>query len=164
MIMDFIRQNKVAAAVVTLLRIYIGYQWLVAGFGKITGGSFDASGFMTMATENEAVPGWWAAFLKTVALPNTEIFTFIVMWGELLVGIALILGVFTNFAALMGVTMNLAFLFSGAGILNVEMAVLTVFIVIAGKNAGRFGLDRWVLTTIATKLFNKQGKDKVALT
>ena len=164
MIMNFIRENKIAAAIVMLLRFYIGYQWLTAGFSKITSGSFDASGFMKMASENSEVPGWWASFLNTVALPNQEFFTFIVMWGELLVGLALILGIFTNFAALMGITMNLAFLFSGAGVVNVEMAILTVFIVIAGNNAGRIGLDRWVIAMVANKFFTKQEKDKVALT
>jgi len=45
----------------------------------------------------------------------------------------------------MGITMNLSFLFSGAGIIDAQMAVLTVFIAVAGNNAGRYGLDRWVL-------------------
>jgi thiosulfate dehydrogenase [quinone] large subunit len=37
-----------------------------------------------------------------------------VAFGELLVGIALIVGIFTHFSALMGVIMNLAFLFAGS--------------------------------------------------
>ncbi|SHF95317.1 DoxX family protein [Ornithinibacillus halophilus] len=163
MFMNFIRSNKIVAGLLALLRIYIGYRWVTAGYAKIKSGGFDAGGFIQMASENSAVPGWWAAFLKAVALPNQELFSFMVMWGELLVGIALITGIFTNFAALMGVTMNLSFLFSGSGMLDAQMAVVTVFIVIAGRNAGRLGLDRWVLPMLSKKIkqtLHKKPKEK----
>ncbi|RKQ33451.1 DoxX family protein [Oceanobacillus halophilus] len=150
MIMEFIRNNKMMAAILTVLRVYLGYAWFTGGLGKITGGGFDASGFIQGAIasaggEHPAVQGWWAAFLETVALPNAGLFSFMVMWGELLVGLALILGIFTNFAALMGITMNFAFLFSGTVSTNAQMVLMTVFILAAGYNAGRYGLDRWVI-------------------
>ncbi|MFD1361393.1 DoxX family protein [Lentibacillus salinarum] len=150
MFSDVIRHNKVVAGILAFLRIYIGYQWLTSGFGKITSGGFDAGGFIEGAIagaggENPAVQGWWAAFLETVALPNAELFSFVVMWGEFLVGAALILGIFTNFAALMGITMNFAFLFSGTVSTNAQMVLITVLLLVAGYNAGRYGLDRWVI-------------------
>src|SRR5690625_741332 len=143
MIMNFIRNNKDFAGVLAFLRIYVGYQWVTAGWGKAMGG-FDASGFIQGAIaraggENTAVQGWWAAFLETVSLPNAGLFSFMVAWGEVLVGIALILGIFTNFAALMGITMNFAFLLSGTVSTNAQMVILTIFLIIAGYNAGRYG-------------------------
>ena len=160
MVMHFIRHNRIVAVLFTLLRIYIGFKWVTAGFGKISSGGFDAGGFIQMAAESPTVPGWWAAFLETVALPNQALFSFMVMWGELLVGIALIVGIFTNFPALMGVTMNLSFLFSGSGLVDAQMAVMTVFIVIAGSNAGRFGLDRWVVPFLRDRIWRRlRGKD-----
>ncbi|QHS21514.1 DoxX family protein [Virgibacillus sp. MSP4-1] len=168
----FLRNNKYVAGVLAFLRIYIGYQFLTAGFGKITGGGFDASGFIKGAIasaggEHPAVQGWWAAFLENVALPNAEVFTFLVMWGELLVGLALILGIFTNFAGLMGLTMNFAFLFSGTVSTNAQMVLITIFIVVAGYNAGRFGLDRWVMPFLnnhnLTFKSRKKHKEEVAV-
>jgi thiosulfate dehydrogenase [quinone] large subunit len=152
MFINFIRNNKVVAGVLAFIRIYIGYQWLTAGWGKVTGG-FDASGFIqgsiaNAGGENPTVQAWWGAFLETFALPNAGMFSFMVAWGEVLVGIALILGIFTNFAALMGITMNFAFLFSGTVSTNAQMVVLTVFLLVAGFNAGRYGLDRWVIPFI----------------
>jgi len=149
MIINFIRNNKVFAGVLALIRIYIGYEWLTAGISKI-GNDFDAGGFIQGAIasasgENPVVQGWWATFLEAVALPNAGLFSFLVAWGEVLVGIALILGIFTNFAALMGITMNFAFLFSGTVSTNAQMVVLTIFLLVAGFNAGRYGLDRWVI-------------------
>jgi thiosulfate dehydrogenase (quinone) large subunit len=161
--MAFIRENKVVAAILAVLRVYIGYAWLTAGIGKITGG-FDASGFIQGAIagaggDHPAVQGWWAAFLEAVALPNAGMFSFLVMWGEVLVGIALILGIFTNFAALMGITMNFAFLFSGTVSTNAQMVLITIFLIVAGFNAGRYGLDRWVIPFI--KAHTPIGKDKM---
>ncbi|MFC2949017.1 DoxX family protein [Virgibacillus sediminis] len=168
--MEFIRNNKAMAGILTFLRIYIGYQWITGGYGKITSGEFNAGGFIQGAIaqaggEHPTVQGWWAAFLETVALPNAEIFSFMVMWGELLVGIALILGIFTNFAALMGITMNFAFLFSGTVSTNAQMVLITVFLIIAGYNAGRFGLDRWVVPFLKNHtpiMKNKEKKVAVA--
>ncbi|UOQ43637.1 DoxX family protein [Halobacillus salinarum] len=149
MFVQFLRDNKVVAGVLAVLRIYLGYEWITGGLHKIRDG-FDATGFLQGAIantggEHPAVQGWWGTFLEHVALPNAGLFTFLVMWGELLVGIALILGIFTNFAALMGIIMNFAFLFSGTVSTNGQMILLTVFLLVAGYNAGRYGLDRWVL-------------------
>ncbi|MFD2657397.1 DoxX family protein [Gracilibacillus thailandensis] len=160
MFVNFLRNNKVVAGILAFIRVYIGYQWMTAGWGKITGGEFDASGFLQGAVanaggEHPTVQGWWAAFLEAVAIPGADIFTFLVMWGELLVGIALILGVFTNFAALMGIMMNFAFLFSGTISTNGQMILLTLFLLVAGYNAGRFGLDRYVIPFIKEKVTSK---------
>lgn len=166
MFMNFVRNNKLFAGVLAFLRIYIGYQWITAGWGKITGGGFDASGFLQGAIasaggEHPAVQGWWATFLEAVALPNAELFTFLVMWGEFLVGIALILGIFTNFAALMGITLNFAFLFSGTVSTNGQMILITFFLIIAGYNAGKYGLDRWVIPFMKNRIKReKQKKSK----
>lgn len=171
MMMNFIRHHKVAAGIWAIIRVYLGYVWFTSGIGKVLNG-FDASGFIQGAIEsstgsNPAVQGWWATFLETVALPNASFFSFLVAWGEVLVGIALILGIFTNFAALMGITMNFSFLFSGTVSTNPQMVILTMFILVAGLNAGRFGLDRWVIPymkELTLTLRKKFHKDKVVHT
>ena len=35
MINKFLRENKIAAAILTVLRLYLGYSWLTAGYAKI---------------------------------------------------------------------------------------------------------------------------------
>ncbi|GAB3048636.1 DoxX family protein [Virgibacillus ainsalahensis] len=170
MMMNFIRNNKIVAGVLAILRIYIGYTWFMGGLGKITGGQFDASGFIQGAVANSTgegatVQAWWGTFLEVVALPNAGLFTTMVMWGELLVGIALMLGILTNFAALMGITMNFAFLFSGTVSTNAQMVVITIFLMIAGYNAGRYGLDRWIIPFLRnhTPIVKEKVKKEVAV-
>lgn len=151
MIIKFLRENVYAAVALTIIRLYVGWQWLHAGWGKITADeAFDAKGFLMGAVkkasgDHPAVQQWWATFLDNVAIPSSGLFSFLVSWGEFLVGLGLILGCFTTFAALMGVVMNFAFLLSGTTSTNTQLAILGIIIVIGGYNAAKFGADRYVL-------------------
>ena len=49
---NWLRTNKVAMWSLTFIRVYIGYEWLTAGWGKLTGGGFDAGGFLQGAIAN----------------------------------------------------------------------------------------------------------------
>jgi thiosulfate dehydrogenase [quinone] large subunit len=157
----FLRENKYAAWILTILRLYLGYSWLTAGFHKITGG-FDASGFLKGAIANPVkgpdgtvVFGWYVDFLKHFALPNVDIFNFIVPWGETLIGLGLILGCLTTAAMFFGLFMNFAFFLAGTVSHNPRDIFLGFIILTAGYNAGRIGLDRWVIPFI-----RKIGKKK----
>lgn len=152
MFFKWLHESIVASVVLLIFRLYVGYHWITAGWEKLTGDeAFSALGFLKFATsekmttgENPSVQGWWASFLENVAIPNIGLFSFLVEWGELLIGIALILGIFTNFAATMGALMNFAFMLSGSTSINPQMLFLTLFIIVAGRNSGRIGLDRFL--------------------
>jgi len=146
---NWLRTNKVAAFILTFVRIYLGYTWFTGGIHKLTGG-FDSGGFLQGAIakstgDHPAVQGWWAAFLEHAALPGVDLFNVLIPLGETLVGLGLILGIFTTFAALMAMVMNTAFLLSGTVSTNVQMLLMECFIVVAAANGGRIGLDRWVI-------------------
>ncbi|MCM2535938.1 DoxX family protein [Neobacillus pocheonensis] len=150
----FLRQNKVAAAILTVLRLYLGYEFLTAGFHKLTGG-FDASGFLKGAVANPVkgpdgsiVFTTYVGFLKHIALPNAHIFNTIIPLGEFLVGLGLILGCLTTAAAFFALVMNFSYVMAGTISTNPLDILLGVFIIAAGYNAGRIGLDRWVVPFI----------------
>lgn len=151
MIIKFLKENVYAAIALTIVRVYVGWQWLHAGWEKLSADEpFDAKGFLMGAVgkasgEHPAVQQWWATFLDNVAIPSSGLFSFLVSWGELLVGLGLILGCFTTFAALMGVVMNFAFLFSGSTSTNTQLLLLGIILVIGGYNTAKFGADRYVL-------------------
>lgn len=156
MFINFLRTNKIAAGVLTVLRLYLGYSWLTAGWGKLTGGGFDASGFLGFAVksatgDHPAVQGWWADFLTNFAIPNIDLFNFLVPIGEFAVGLGLILGCFSKTAMFFGLAMNFAFMFSGTTSTNPQMVLLGIFIIIAGANAGRFGVDFYLSKLLSNK-------------
>lgn len=150
----FLRENKMSAIILTVIRLFLGYSWFTAGLGKVTGG-FDASGFLKGAIANPVkgpdgavVFGWYVDFLKSFALPNVEIFNFIIPWGELLVGLGLLLGCLTTAAMFFGLIMNFSFFLAGTVSHNPTDIFLGFIILAAGYNAGRIGLDRWVIPFI----------------
>jgi len=161
MVANWLRGNKVAAWLLTVLRLYVGYTWITAGYHKLTGG-FDAAGFLKGAIANPVkgpdgavVFGWYVDFLKHFAMPNVDIFNTIVPVGEFLVGLGLILGCLTTAAMFFGLVMNFAYLFAGTISSNPMDILLGVFIVVAGYNAGRIGLDRWVIPFIRRTTFKE---------
>jgi thiosulfate dehydrogenase (quinone) large subunit len=145
MVINFLRTNKMASIALTAIRVYVGYLWITAGWKKVTGG-FDSAGFLKgaiakSAGDHPAVAGWWGSFLENIALPGADVFNILVPYGELFVGLGLILGCLTKTAVFFGMMMNFAFLFSGTVSSNALMVLLSIFIIISGTNAGKFGLD-----------------------
>ncbi|WP_394237621.1 DoxX family protein [Niallia oryzisoli] len=161
MMVKWLRESNVSAIILLLFRLYVGYTFLSHGWQKVSAGGFDASGFLQGAIKNPGVEGWWASFLEGVALPNIDLFNLLVPWGEVLVGLGLILGCLTTAAAFFGVVMNFSFLFSGVANPNSLMALIIVFILVAGANAGKYGLDRWVLPYVRQIMTKKVNDDTV---
>jgi len=140
-----------------VVRVWLGWQWLEAGLHKVgnpvwTGekAGVAVAGFLKgalekAAGEHPAVRPTYAAFVENFALPNAKLFSYLVAYGEVLVGLALIAGVLTTFAALMGALMNLNFMMAGSAGTNPYMYTLAILLIIAGANAGRIGLDYYVL-------------------
>jgi thiosulfate dehydrogenase [quinone] large subunit len=84
--------------------------------------------------------------------------------GETAIGICLTLGLFTGVMAFLGVVLNLSFMFSGSAGVNPAFAIVGLLLVLAWRNAGWYGLDRWVLPRIGTpwhqgELFDRQAAD-----
>ena len=100
------------------------------------------------------VYAWYVGFLKDFALPNIDVFNTIVPWGETLIGLGLLLGCLTTAAIVFGLVMNFSFFLAGTVSHNPTDIFLGFIILTAGYNAGRIGLDRWVVPFI-NKTVNK---------
>ena len=70
--------------------------------------------------------------------------------GELLIGVALIVGAFVGIAAFFGAILNFSFVFAGSAGLNPAMIGLGLLLVLAWRNAGYIGLDRYLLPRLGT--------------
>lgn len=152
----WIRSNKWASGILTVLRIYLGWEFLNAGWEKLTGAkAFSAAGFLAnsikhpvLGPDKHVVYPTFDAFLKNFGLPHVGLFNFLVPWGELLVGIGLIVGTLTTVAVFFGMLMNFVYMFAGSVSTNPWDVLLGSFILIAGFNAGRYGGDYWVIPWI----------------
>lgn len=157
MFMEFWRKKRIAASILTGLRLWLGYQWITAGLNKISEG-FEADEFLNQALilssgENPTVAGWWSIFLESVALPNVVFLNVLIPYGEFLVGLGLMLGALTRSAAFFGLVMNMSFLLSGSVGMNPTMLIVSLLILVSGYNAGKTGVDGLFLKTlIETKM------------
>lgn len=137
-----------------VLRVFVGYEFLMAGWGKVTEGwigSDKISGFLGGALKKAAtgehpeVQGWYAGLVNNIFLPNATLFSALVAVGEVLVGLALLFGIFTKFAAVNGAIMNIAFLAAGTSSSNPQMLVMQVAMVFAGTGVAYYGLDLFLM-------------------
>jgi thiosulfate dehydrogenase [quinone] large subunit len=154
--------NTKAAWLWLVVRVYVGYEWFMAGYEKVknpawvgphAGGA--VKGFLLGALQKASgahpdVSGWYASFIQRFAIPHAMLFSHLVAYGELLVGVALILGIFTGIAAFFGTFMNLNYLFAGTVSTNPVLLVLQLFLILAWRVAGWYGLDRYVLPYLGT--------------
>lgn len=157
MFTNFLRKNVWASAILAVLRIYVGWEFLTAGWEKLTGSpAFNAAGFLKGAVAKPVMVSHstaleysnYVAFLKDFALPHIGLFNFMIPWGEFLVGVGLITGTLTTAAAFFGMVMNFSYMFAGTISSNPFLIMLSIFIVVAGYNAGRFGADYFVIPYI----------------
>jgi thiosulfate dehydrogenase [quinone] large subunit len=160
------------APVWLLVRLYVGWEWLHAGLGKLSNSAWVGdkagtaiTGFLNGAIQKSTglhpeVQGWYASFIHNVALPHAATISYMVTAGELLVGVALLLGLFTGIAAFFGTFMNLNYLLAGSVSINPILLLLQLFLILAWRIAGWIGLDRFALPLLGTpwqagKLFKK---------
>lgn len=98
---------------VIFARVYLGWFFLQAGLNKLSKGELgigyteSLEGFVTGTLERAT--SWYRPLLETIVLPNAELFSILVSWGETLMGIALITGTVCRFATLVGMFMTANF-------------------------------------------------------
>ncbi len=145
-----------------LPRIWLGWQWVQAASHKVTDpawvqGGEALKGFWERAvaipeTGRPAIAfDWYRAFIQ--GLLEAQAYTWfakLVAYGELLVGIALIVGAFTGIAAFFSGFMNWNFMMAGSASSNPVLFVIAVGLILAWKVAGYIGADYVLLSWIGT--------------
>ncbi len=144
------------------IRLFVGIAWLDAGWHKITDPEWTQGGAALRSYWERAasIPEggrppityeWYRDFLNLLLANNAETwFSWVVIFGELAVGVALILGALTGVAAFFGAFMNMSFLLAGSASTNPIMFTLAVGLILAWKVAGWYGLDRYLLPRLGT--------------
>jgi thiosulfate dehydrogenase [quinone] large subunit len=139
------RAHSLSAWFVLALRLMMGAAFAYSGATKILG-EFDARGYLLFGTTANGSP---AADLF-VSMGNTpwvvEFLNVAVPWGELFVGLGLLVGFLTRLAAFWGAFMMFAFYLGNwdvaHGAINGDFAYMLVFLAVAAFGAGRIlGLD-----------------------
>jgi thiosulfate dehydrogenase [quinone] large subunit len=168
----FFFASQAAAPIWLVARIWLGYQWLQAGWEKITGtesgwhwaftsqswlkSSAGLKGFAGYALSNAKGPhaavnyGWYASFLRWIEHSGAGFMAPVIAVGEVLIGAALIAGLFTGVAAFSAGMLTMSFGLAGVAGVNPLFFLVEVLLILAWRNAGYLGLDRFVLPALGT--------------
>lgn len=144
------------------VRMYLGYTWLTAGIEKFQSPAWTSGaalkGFWTAAAAPPKDPAhaavafeWYRNLLSFMVDQGWYTwFTWVIMFGETLIGIGLLVGALTGAAAFFGALLNFSFGLAGVAGVNPLLLVLAILVVWAWKVAGFYGLDRLLLPGLGT--------------
>ncbi len=148
-------------------RVYLGYQWMLAGSHKVWGADRwisrpgpDGLSLKSFWDRASAIPAqgsppikydWYRDFLSYMSDNGWyHWFSWIIGCGEVAVGVLLIVGAFTGLAAAAGALMNFNFMLAGSASTNPVLFILAVLILLGWKVAGWMGVNRWLLPALGT--------------
>ena len=145
------------------VRLYLGWLWLSVAWYKITSPAWMVTGDALKAFWERAVKvppppakppiavDWYRDFLVYMLDGGHYIwFAKLVAVGEFVIAVALIVGAFTGIAAFFGGFMNWNFVMAGTASANGLYFALATWLVLAWKNSGWIGADRWLLPGVGT--------------
>ncbi len=139
-----------------VLRLYLGWQWIQSAWLQIQDPAWSRTGLALRAFWEQLLvdPGtaaWYQAIVR--ALYDADAwpwFARLVTYGELVLGIAIVLGLFTGIAAFAGAFVTLNFLMAGSTSLDPILFLIAIGLIMAWKVAGYIGLDFFLLPWLGT--------------
>lgn len=153
---SFFKEDKRSALFWLIIRVYVGWEWFSAGWEKLMSHAWLGNnagniikgflnGALTKTTgDHPDVMAWYAWLINHVFIPSAPLLSYLVVFGEIIVGLALILGLYTKKAAKIGAFMNINYLLAGTVSTNPFLLILQLLIIKGSKVAGWNGLDRFI--------------------
>ncbi|WP_049922897.1 DoxX family protein [Halopiger djelfimassiliensis] len=144
------RAHSLSVWFVLALRLMMGWAFAYSGFTKLVAAEpFSSGGYLANVAATNGNPladafAWMAATPWFVEFANVA-----VPWGELFIGLGLLVGAFVRLAAFFGAFMMALFYFGNwdvaHGVINGDFAYMLVFLAVAAFGAGRIlGLDAYI--------------------
>jgi DoxX. len=146
------------------IRLFVGFTFFEAGLHKLfpdgkpigagwLDGGASLLGFWKGAVAIPEAPGhaaitfeWYRDFLNLLINNGAQSwFAYLIVFGELAIGLGLIFGVLTGIASFFGATMNMSFLLAGSSSTNPILFALGIGLILGWRVAGYYGVDRWLL-------------------
>lgn len=155
--------EKWASMLFLPLRVWLGWEWLTSGYHKLFNPAWMVSGealkgFWAKAVVVDDGKGaitydWYRSFIQY--LFDIQAYTWfakLVACGEIMVGIALIIGAFVGVAAFFGALMNWNFMMAGSASTNPMLFLVSIFLILGWRVAGYIGADYFLLAWLRQRL------------
>lgn len=160
-IAHFLFSNTKASVIWLVVRLYIGWAWLEAGWHKFEDPAWMETGQGILGFWNRALAvnngkpviayDWYRNFIQFLVDSGSHPwFAKLIVFGEIAVGLGLIVGALVGVAAFFGALMNMSFLMAGTVSTNPVLFFAAILLILAWKNAGYLGVDRFLLPMLGT--------------
>ncbi|MFF2017066.1 DoxX family membrane protein [Paenibacillus sp. NPDC058177] len=135
--------QKIAGWILSVIRVLFGWMWLRSGYDKLSGG-FGVESLIPVIAANHDSPEWYKAFFSHVVSPFSGVFDVVIPWGEILIGIGLIAGLFIVPALIMSVFVNANYILADM-IFTYPTDILMATILLTGKRLTSYvSVERWL--------------------
>jgi thiosulfate dehydrogenase [quinone] large subunit len=137
--------------ILVILRLHLGVILLITVVGKMTGSqpfSVEMVGYLQNFSMRVA-PAFYQSFIQQVVLPHADLFSYLVLTGEVVAGVSLLLGLCTRVGAVVAMFLFLNYMFSKGNYFwspnSEDAAVFFSALVCCIGAAGRvFGVDAYL--------------------
>jgi len=146
-VFTWLRQSKIASVAWLAVRVWIGIMWFQAGWSKVFGAenpSFlhnNGAAVAGFAGHGTAAYSWWASIMHSFVVPNASWIAVLVAFGELAIGLGLIVGFLTRTAAVASLFLLLTYVMSGTAGVTGFYALCALIVLATWRTSTWIGLD-----------------------
>jgi len=154
------------------IRIFLGFEWAIAGWEKMTGTGWLDGGSALLGYWQRAVvipdtgrPAisfeWYRGFLDFLISIHAETwFSWFIVFGEIAVGVGLLIGALTGVAAFFGATMNMSYMLAGSASSNPILFAASIGLILGWRVAGYYGIDRYLLPRLGVPWTSQRPRER----
>jgi thiosulfate dehydrogenase (quinone) large subunit len=143
----WLRQSKVASVAWLAVRVWVGCMWVQAGWSKVFGAENSAflhnggAGVAGFAGHGTPAYSWWGDVMHNFVVPNASWIAVIVAFGELAIGLGLVVGFLTRTAAIASLLLLFTYIMSGTASVCAFYALCAIIVLATWRTSTWIGLD-----------------------
>jgi thiosulfate dehydrogenase (quinone) large subunit len=143
----WLRESKVAAIAWLAVRVWVGCMWVEAGWSKVFGAENpyflhnNGAGVAGFAGHGAAAYSWWASIMHSFVVPNAGWIAVLVAFGELAIGLGLVVGFLTRTAAVCSLLLLFTYIMSGTASVCAFYALCALIVLATWRTSTWIGVD-----------------------
>jgi thiosulfate dehydrogenase [quinone] large subunit len=143
----WLRESKFAAIAWLAVRVWVGCMWVQAGWSKVFGAENpyflhnNGAGVAGFAGHGAAAYSWWASILHSFVVPNASWIAVLVAFGELAIGLGLVVGFLTRTAAVCSLLLLFTYIMSGTASVCAFYALCALIVLATWRTSTWIGVD-----------------------
>jgi thiosulfate dehydrogenase (quinone) large subunit len=146
-VLTWLRQSKYASIAWLAVRVWVGCMWVQAGWSKVFGAENpyflhnNGAGVAGFAGHGAAAYSWWGSIMHSFVVPNASWIAVVVAFGELAIGLGLVVGFLTRTAAVCSLLLLFTYIMSGTASVCAFYALCALIVLATWRTSTWIGVD-----------------------